>query len=160
MPNKKKTKIKKQVKPEGNAKFENGKLQTSKNNKKQTTEKKPQSSKTISVDDFLEAISDLSLDAVKGTDEIYSIKNENRVLTYVQDTRYGASFYHKVDGNWRAEKLKTKKELEAKVDIIRKRIENKQLYDASLTPFYKCAFEQCKFVSETKDAMIKHLETH
>jgi len=128
MPNKKKTEINKQVKPEA--------------------------------EQFLEKIKPLNLAITQDKHGLYTIKNSNRVLTYVQDTRYGVSFYRKVDGNWRAEKLKTKKELETKVDIIRKRIENKQLYDASLTPFYKCAFERCEFVSETKDAMIKHLETH
>ncbi len=129
MPNKKKTKIKKQVKPEA--------------------------------EQFLEKIKPLKLAVTQDKHGLYTIKNGSKVLTYVMDTKYGMSFYHKVDGNWRAEKLKTKKELDAKVNDIRKTVENKTIIDASLTPFFKCAFEDCDYTTDSKSEMTEHItESH
>ena len=71
------------------------------------------------------------------------------------------SFYHNVDGNWKAEKLKTKNELEAKVSIVRKTVENKAIIDVSPAPFYKCNSEDRDYATDSKSEMTKRItESH
>ena len=141
--------------------FENGKLKTI---KKKGGNKKPvviKTEKEVSLDDFLEGVKDLPLNLTQDTYGMYSVKNNKKVLTYVLDTKYGMSYYNMVNGSWKAEKITAKKQLDIKINQIRKTIESKELIDASLVPIYHCGFEDCVFQTDDKSIMKNHIrDTH
>jgi len=116
------------------------------------------------IESFTDEVKDLDIEWEDDKDGYRTFKSGKRVLCYTKNTKYGFSIAYRSDlakSGWKSQRVTNKKEFETEIEKFTKMVEQSELITKSLKPIFRCSFEDCNHIAESKEQMIQHIvNTH
>jgi hypothetical protein len=116
--------------------------------------------KQMTIESFTNEVKDLDVEYEDDKNGYRTFKSGKRVLCYTKNTKYGFSIAYRSDlakSGWKSNRVTNKKDFEAEVEKFKKMVEQSELITNSLKPIFRCSYEECKHIAESKEQMIQHI---